>query len=254
MIASAETSQKEQIRKLPSLPGQPVVGLAGDVAEHEAVLGEVVRDRQHALAEHLVIARQEAEDGGQQGRGVERVGVVVLAQDTALDAVVEDVLADLLGDGPPFGLELRVPSDLRRASRRGPSRPSTSASTRRSAGACRAPPRSPGPASSRPSSRTPPGPAPPARARGAAAGSGGCGAGSSRGRRRRRRSGAGRRRHFPPARATLPRIPRDHPESSRSRSRRPSIPYMICSPPSSFGSSSPMNCMNSLASQSRFRK
>ena len=35
------------------------------------------------------------------------------------------------------------------------------------------------------------------------------------------------------------------------RSRRPSIPYMICSDPSSVGSRSATNCMNSSASQSR---
>jgi hypothetical protein len=35
------------------------------------------------------------------------------------------------------------------------------------------------------------------------------------------------------------------------RSRRPSIPYMICSEPSSVGSTSATNCMNSSASQSR---
>ena len=95
------------------LAREPVVGLAGDVPEHEAVLGEVVRDRQHALAEHLVVARQEAEEGRQQGRGVEGVGVVVLAEDAVADAVFEDVLADLLRGGAPLGLEVGVAADLR---------------------------------------------------------------------------------------------------------------------------------------------
>ena len=48
MIASAETSQNEQIRKLPSLPDRPSSVSSGPVAQHEAVLGEVVGDRQHA--------------------------------------------------------------------------------------------------------------------------------------------------------------------------------------------------------------
>ena len=42
---SAETSQKEQIRKVPSSPLQAVVGLLDLVAEDEAVLGQVVGDR-----------------------------------------------------------------------------------------------------------------------------------------------------------------------------------------------------------------
>ena len=74
------------------LARQAVVGLVGAVAQDEAVLGQLVGDRQHARAQPLVVAGQEAEDRGQQRRGVERVGVVVLAQHAALvDAVLEDV-------------------------------------------------------------------------------------------------------------------------------------------------------------------
>ncbi len=63
------------------LAGQAVVGLVGAVAQDEAVLGQVVGDRVSTRrAQPLVVAGQEAEDRRQQRRGVERVGVVVLAQ------------------------------------------------------------------------------------------------------------------------------------------------------------------------------
>ena len=63
------------------LAGQAVVGLSGAVAQDEAVLGQVVGDRQHARAQALVARRQEAEERRQQVGGVQRVGLVVLAQD-----------------------------------------------------------------------------------------------------------------------------------------------------------------------------
>ena len=69
--------------------------------------------------------------------------------------------------------------------------------------------------------------------RAAAAGSGACGAGSSRARRRRRRSGAGRRRRCRSAPGGRRRSPRGRRSVDSVRSRRPSIPYMICSEPSS---------------------
>ena len=60
----------------------------------------------------LVLARQEAEDRRQQRRGVERVGVVVLAQHAVLgDAVLEDVGVDLGGRGAPLLLEVAVAAD-----------------------------------------------------------------------------------------------------------------------------------------------
>ena len=80
-IASAETSQNEQIRNVPSLPGEAVVGLVGAVAQDEAVLGQVVGDRVDRRAQALVVGGQEAEDRREQRRRVERVGLVVLAQD-----------------------------------------------------------------------------------------------------------------------------------------------------------------------------
>jgi hypothetical protein len=67
---------------------------------------------------------QEAEDRGEEGGGVERVGVVVLAQDASpVDAVLEDVVLDLVGDPAPrrdepvIGAQLR---ELRRAVHRDP--------------------------------------------------------------------------------------------------------------------------------------
>ncbi len=38
------------------LAGQPVVGLVGPVAQHEAVLGQLVGDREHARAQPFVVA------------------------------------------------------------------------------------------------------------------------------------------------------------------------------------------------------
>ena len=76
----------------------------------------------------------------------------------------------------------------------GRARPSTSASRRRSAAACRAPPRSPGPARARPWSHTPPGSPRSATAAEAGVRSSVCAGGSSRAPRRRRRSDADRRR------------------------------------------------------------
>ena len=95
------------------LARQSVVGLVGAVAHHEPVLGQLLGDRGDRVAHPLVGARQEAEQRGQQGRGVEGVGVVVLAEDAAVaDAVGEDVLLDLVGDRGPFLLELVVVADL----------------------------------------------------------------------------------------------------------------------------------------------
>ena len=85
------------------LARQAVVGLVGSVAEHEPVLGQLLLDRIDCVAQALVAAGQETEQRGQQGRGVECVGVVVLAEHTALaDAVGQDVLPDLVGRRAPL--------------------------------------------------------------------------------------------------------------------------------------------------------
>ena len=66
------------------------------------MLGELVGDREHGRADPLVVGGQEADQRDQQGGGVERVGLVVLAEDAAVaDAVVEDVLLDPVGLGAP---------------------------------------------------------------------------------------------------------------------------------------------------------
>ena len=56
------------------------------------MLGELVGDRQHRRPHALVVGGQEADQRDQQQRGVERVGLVVLAEDAALaDAALEDL-------------------------------------------------------------------------------------------------------------------------------------------------------------------
>ena len=109
-IASAETSQNEQIRKVPSLPENPVVGLVGAVAEHESVLGQVGSDRVDGGAQSVVVGRKEAEDRGEQHRGIERVGLVVLAQHALVGRPMgEDVGADLLSGLAPLLRERASP-------------------------------------------------------------------------------------------------------------------------------------------------
>jgi len=58
---------------------------------------------------------------------------------------------------------------------------------------------------------------------------------------------------FPILTGRAPAYPVSSSRVDSVRSRRPSIPYMIWSEPSSFGSTSATNCMNSSASHSRFR-
>ena len=115
------------------------------VAQHQAVLGELVGDREHGGAHALVVAGQEAHDRDEQVRRVEVRGVVVLHEDApVVDALVEDL-------GPHR--RRRPPASARCARRRrararraahGRPRPSTSPSTRRSAAGRRASPRCPG--------------------------------------------------------------------------------------------------------------
>ena len=63
------------------LAAEAVVGLFDLVAEDEPVLGQVLGDRLDRRPHPRVVGGQEAEQRDQQGRGVERVGVVVLAED-----------------------------------------------------------------------------------------------------------------------------------------------------------------------------
>ncbi len=179
----------------PLLARQAVVGLAGPVAQHEAVLGQLVGDREHARPQAGVVAWEEAEDRGEQRRGVERVGRVVLAQDAAgVDAVLEDVGLDLVGDAAPGRDEVAVGpqiGELRRAVHRDPAHELRRDVVLRRA--ARLPDALVGLA---PDGRRAVGlrlhdrPQAPGEALAAPA----CGAGSSRAPRRRRRSGAGRTR------------------------------------------------------------
>ena len=202
-----EPERADQERAL--LPGEAVVGLVGAVAEHEAVLGQLLGDRVHGRVQALVVAGEEAEDRGQEHRGIERVGLVVLAQDPPFgDAVLEDVRADLVGRRTPRGRLLGVASDLgelRCAVERDPAHQlRRDVVLRRAPGLpdalVRLPPHL--------RSRTRPATGRSATAVWGAVRCGACGAGSSRARRRRRRSGAGRRRRSrsgPGARRRSPR-------------------------------------------------
>ena len=192
-----EPERADQERAL--LAAQPVVGLVDPVAEDEPVLLRARDgDRQHGRADSLVVGRKEPHERDQQGRGVERVGLVVLAEHASLGhAVREDVRR-----GSPrrrarhCAGQLDLALDPGQPRRHGRPPPSTSASRTHSAWARRAPPRSPGRAAARRRARRAPGPG------GPATGAGGCGrppwcAGRpSRARRRTRRSGAAGRRRY----------------------------------------------------------
>ena len=68
MMASAETSQNEQIVKVPScVVREPVVGAVDPVAQHEAVLGQLVGDREDGRAHAFVVGWQEAHDRDRAG-------------------------------------------------------------------------------------------------------------------------------------------------------------------------------------------
>ena len=88
--------------KVPSSPLEPVVGVVDAVAQDEAVLGQLVGDRQHGGADPRVVGRQEPHERHQQDRRVERRRVVVLGEHAALvERVVADVGVDLVGDAAP---------------------------------------------------------------------------------------------------------------------------------------------------------
>ena len=126
------------------LAAEAVVGLLDLVAEDEAVLGQVVGDRLDRGAHALVVGGEEAQQRDQQGRGVERVGLVVLAEDAVAAAALEDLRR---GSRRRSLCHRRRPRRGRRrgrGGRRGRPRPRSSASRRRSAWARRATPRSPG--------------------------------------------------------------------------------------------------------------
>ena len=89
---------------------------------------------------------------------------------------------------------------------------------------------------------------------GGAAGCAGCAAGSSRAAAPKTSFCRWSNAPFPIRTGRAPAYPVSSSRVDSVRSRRPSMPYMICSPPSLLGSRSAMNCMNSSASQSKFMK
>lgn len=117
-IASAETSQNEQMRNVPSRPDRPSVGLLGAVAKHEPVLGQLVPDGERGLVEALVVGREEPGHRREQRRRIERAGFVVLAENPSLaDSVRNHVGVDLLACGAPRRPELGITADLGEGSR-----------------------------------------------------------------------------------------------------------------------------------------
>ncbi len=188
------------------LAREAVVGLVGAVAEHEAVLGQLLGDRRDGRAQPLVVA---AAGSRRSPRAGPRRRASRCRSAGAGRRVRRRRARGCRRGSPRRSRATSPPAPDRRgsrpAARRGRARPSTSASRRRSAAARRAPPRSPGRARARPSSRTRPATGRSATAAAAAARCAGCAAGSSRARRRRRRSGAGRRRRCRSARGARPR-------------------------------------------------
>jgi len=66
--------------KVPSFPGEPSVGSPDPVAEDQVVFGQLVGDGQDGRAHALVASRQEPHEQQKQQRGVQVVGLVVLAE------------------------------------------------------------------------------------------------------------------------------------------------------------------------------
>ena len=96
---------------------QAVVGLIDAVAEDQAVLGELLVDRLDRVDDPLVVRGQEADQRDQEGRSVERVGVVVLAEDAAVGDAPFSRMSSRISSatfGPPFQAVL-VPDAVREA-------------------------------------------------------------------------------------------------------------------------------------------
>ena len=83
--------------------GEAVVGLLGAVAQHQAILGELVGDRQHGGPHPRVVRRQESEQRHQQQGGVQGVAAVALGKHApGVHAVGQDVGLDLVGHHSPL--------------------------------------------------------------------------------------------------------------------------------------------------------
>src|SRR3954447_21866649 len=96
------------------LTDEAVVGLRHPVAQDEPVLGELLVDRVDGRDDALVVRRQEADERDHQAGGVERIGLVVLAEHAAfVDGVRADVGVDLVGHALPAGRLGRVLAQAR---------------------------------------------------------------------------------------------------------------------------------------------
>ncbi len=82
------------------------------------MLGQVGGDCVDRVAHPRVVGREEAEERDQQQRGVEGVGVVVLAKDAVADAALEDLGLELIRPLLPLrGQLVESPRRARRAPR-----------------------------------------------------------------------------------------------------------------------------------------
>jgi len=83
-IVSADTSQNEQMVKVPLLAGEPGVGSPDPVPQDQVVLGQLVGDGQDGGAHALVGGRHESHEQQEQQRGVQVVGLAMLAEHAPL--------------------------------------------------------------------------------------------------------------------------------------------------------------------------
>jgi len=91
-------------REGPFLTGEAVIGLLDAVAQDEVVFGEFIGDGQHGRLDALVLGRQESDQRYQQQRSVERLRVVVLAEDAAvIGAFRADIRVNLVRRFSPPG-------------------------------------------------------------------------------------------------------------------------------------------------------
>ena len=102
-MASAVTSQNEQMVNVPSLPSNPVSVRVDLVAQDQPVLGQLVGDGEHGGPHPLVVGRQELQDRDQQEGRVELLVAVVLAEAAPrVDALVEDLGLQVVGRLAPL--------------------------------------------------------------------------------------------------------------------------------------------------------
>ena len=98
-VGEPEAARQER----PLAGRQPVVGLVGRVAQHEALVVELAPDGLDRADHARVITRQETDARDQQQRGVERLGAVGLRERAALGvpALLAHLAVDLLALAAP---------------------------------------------------------------------------------------------------------------------------------------------------------